>query len=413
MEILTIVSIVFLVLLAGFFSGFEMGLISCNKIKISHLVHHGNRRAKHVQKFLKQPEKFLGVTLIATNILLIVATVFATEISANFFKGAAKEALATSLILTPIVLIFGELLPKAVFRQYADRLTLTFIYILEAFYYLLFPFVFVATRIGVFVSNLFGSGKFQKSSYITREEIRLLIREEVETKDLFREDLNMAYKILDFKKTPVKAVMVPLIDVVASPAGATVTELANIVEKTHYSRLPIYEGRLDNIVGVVHMVDLMIDNQDLKVFEIMRVPYFVPETNSIEKVLNKMQENREFMAIVVDEYGGISGIVTLEDIIEEIVGEIEDEYDMHIENVFVREKDFFIVDGKLPLEKFNEETGLMILKDGVGTIAGFIMAISERIPGKGEKITYDGIQFEILEATNRSVERVKIKKVSA
>jgi magnesium and cobalt transporter len=280
---------------------------------------------------------------------------------------------------------------------------------LQAAYCVLFPLVSAASAVAQGISRLTTGRYTHKNPFVTREELELLIKESHESGVLKSDEREMIEEIFDFGETSVKEVMVPLIDVIAAPASARARDLTALVAETGHSRFPIYRDRVDEIVGTVSATDLVGIAPETPLNEIIRTPYIVPESASIEDVLKELQTNRKHIAIVVDEYGGVSGLLTLEDIIEQIVGDIEDEYDKEEEDEWEKRRDSILVDGKMRIEEFNDEFGQEIGAQGVDTIAGFIVKKLGRIPRTGELLSQGNLTFRIIEATDRRIESVEIK----
>lgn len=313
----------------GFFAGSEIGFISCNRIRMSSRADK-ERRAKIVMAFLDDPERFLSTTLVGVNISVVIASSVMTALVQRFIHKPGNDAFVATVILLPLVLIFGEMVPKVVYQRHADAMSLAASYPLRIASIILFPFVFLATKISGLISKIFVRGKGRKTPYVSREEIRLLMLDAAKRGIIDKGEMDMTSEIFDFGKTDVHSVMVPLKKVVSAPDSSTTKDVLGLVSKSNYSRIPIYSGRQDNIIGTVEMSDLVsedIEKKDLK--ELILPPYKVDEDMKLEDVLKDFQSNEENVAIVVNKHGRAIGIATIEDIVEEIFGEIEDEYDIN------------------------------------------------------------------------------------
>ena len=312
----------------AFFAGSETGMISTNRIRLTFLADRGDKRAKIIKNFMDNPETFLGTTLVGVNLSVIVASSVASGLVVQSLGGRDYAALVTTLIMLPLILIFGEIIPKAIFRQYADTLSLWSAYPLRVTATILFPLVWLATKLAALTSKVFVKDKVKKNPYVTREEFRLLLGETAKQRMLTRDEIKMAYEIFDFGRTTVCSVMVPLSNVISAPYQSRSEELAGLIAQSGFSRIPIYKDRPEDIVGTIQVSDLITEGTEQKnVPDLIREPYMVPEDKPIDDLLNELKTNQKNIAIVFNREGKAAGIATLEDVVEEIVGEIEDEYD--------------------------------------------------------------------------------------
>jgi len=318
--------ILFSLVMQGFFAGSEMAIISCDKIKISHRALSGDKRARYLEKLLERPEKLLGTTLVGVNIAVIVGSSVAAGLSSRIFKSPDLAAGVSTLIMLPLVLIFGQIIPMSFARKNSTSFSLSVSLPIKAAYYILFPFVFITGQLAGLFSKIIGGKRVKRSHYVTREELKLLIKEGMKKGVVDGDLTHMAYEIFDFGETDAEDIMIPLKDVVSAPKETTVERLAHLVSETGYSWIPVYSEWPDNIVGVVKATDLLTEDFTKSVVDVMRPCYLVRESDLLEDVLKKMQRDKINFAVVADTTGRLTGIVTLEDIIEEIVGEIEDEY---------------------------------------------------------------------------------------
>jgi CBS domain containing-hemolysin-like protein len=310
----------------AFFAGSEMGIISSNRIKISHRALQGDNRARHLEGLLENPEKLLGTTLVGVNIAVIVGSSMAASVASRFFKNAEVAVTISTLVMLPLVLIFGQILPMTFARKNSLLFSLAVTFPIKITYFILFPLVFIAGVVANLFSKFFGGRQTKKSHFVTREELKLLIKEGIKKGVADDIVMDMAYEIFDFGETDTGNIMVPLKNVVSASTEETVDGLIRIIVDTGYSWIPIYSEWPDNIVGVIKATDLLTEDLTKKALDIMRPCYLVKENELLEDVLKKMQQDKINFAIISDLTGRLTGIVTLEDIIEEIVGEIEDEY---------------------------------------------------------------------------------------
>jgi len=318
--------IVLSLVIQAFFAGSEMGIISSNRIKISHLVLQGDKRAAYLEKLLQHPERLLGTTLVGVNIAVIVGSSMAASIASKFFEDPETVAGISTLVMLPLVLIFGQILPMSFARKHSLPFSLKVSFPIKAAYYILFPLVFVAGEVAGLFSKIFGGKRQKKSHFVTRDEFKLLIKEGMKKGVVDDMVMDMAYEIFDFGETDAEDIMVPIEKVVSAPKGETVGGLMKTIVETGYSRIPIYSEKPGSIVGVVKATDLLVEEPSKKALDVMRPCYLIRDDELLEDILKKMQQDKVNFAIVSDSRGSLRGIVTLEDIIEEIVGEIEDEY---------------------------------------------------------------------------------------
>jgi CBS domain containing-hemolysin-like protein len=310
----------------AFFAASEMGIISSNRIKLSHRALQGDKRAGHLERLLENPEKLLGTTLVGVNIAVIVGSSIAAGMASKFFKNPEAAAAISTLIMLPLVLIFGQILPMTFARKNATPFSLAIAFPVKAAYFILFPLVFIAGKVANFFSKLFRGKRAKKSHFVTRDELKLLIKEGMKKGIADEMIMDMAYEIFDFGKTDAEDIMVPIHNVVSASKDETVDGVIRVIADTGYSWIPIYSEQPESIIGVVKATDLLTEDLAKKAMNVMRPCYLVREDDLLEDVLKKMQADKVNFAVVSDLKGKLVGIVTLEDIIEEIVGEIEDEY---------------------------------------------------------------------------------------
>jgi len=329
MSILAGIIIIIIALFSeAFFSGSETGIISTNKIKLSYLADKGDRRARIIKALMDNRERFLGTTLVGVNLSVIISSSVASILVGQSLEPGDYTPLITTLIMLPLILIFGEIIPKAIFRRYADTISLWAAYPLRIASTILFPIVWLATKISNLVSTAFIKRKTKKIPYVTREELRLLLGESAKQDLLTKDEVRMAYEIFDFGRTEIRSVMVPIISAISASDVSSREELSELIAQSGYSRIPIYKDSPENIIGTIQVSDLIKDdikNNDIK--GLIRSAYTVQEDRPIDEILEELKVNQKNIAIVTNKQNQTVGIATLEDIVEEIVGEIGDEYD--------------------------------------------------------------------------------------
>jgi len=393
---------------AAFFSGAETAFVSCNRIRIRHLAKGLNRNAQLAERLLAKPERVLATTLVGTNIFIVLGVVMAATYAGFLLRHyEGLGGVVATVVMTPVILIFSEAVPKAYFYRHADIITLRIVGIIRFFSYLFSPLVILSTFLTRRLMSLMGD-ESPKNPFVTRDELRVLMWESGRLGILEKHEQDMIHHIFKFRETPVRSVMVPLVSVDAIGVNQKIASALKVIGERGHSRIPVYEGRIDNIIAYVSVGDLLGKDLNTSIKKLMRPAFVVPETKSIADLLLDLKARGEHLAVVVDEYGGVSGIATLEDIVEEIVGEIEDEYDLPEGESAGEEPGGTLVDGSKDLDRVNEELGLSLPEGDYETLAGFVISIAGRIPRKGEKVRYEGITFEILESTDRAIQKIKV-----
>ncbi len=390
-----------------FFSAAEMAFIAANRLKLRHLAEEGHATAAAYLEAFRRPERTLSTAMMGVTISHIIASSAATFGLRPLLGGAAP--LLVTLVLTPLVLVFGEIIPKAVAREWATPLILRLYRLLTWSAVALAPFVVVSNGVVAWLLRAFGAHKADTRQFVSREELKALLAMEPGEADVTTQEAEMIDKIFDLGETTVREVMVPLVEVVMLPDTATPAEAVALIHQRGFSRIPVYRQRETNVVGVVAAMDLLSRGAEAATLdELMRQPYYVPETKRIDDLLREMQRARTHMAIVVDEYGGSTGIVTLEDILEEIVGEIQDEHDRPAAPVDRLPDGSYRVAARTNIDELNEALDWALPKQDYETVAGLVLATLGRIPRTGEEFQVRGYTITVLEADARHVVTVKI-----
>jgi putative hemolysin len=390
-----------------FFSAAEMAFIAANRLRLRHLAAEGHATATQYLESFRHPERVLSTAMMGVTIAHVLASAALTFALLPWLGGIAW--LVSTLVLTPIMLVFGEIIPKAVAREWATSLILVVYRPLTWAGYLLTPFVMLANTIVTAVLRAFGGPRVDTRSFVSREELKALLALEPGEASVSTQEAEMIDKIFDLGDTTVREVMVPLVDVVMLPDSATAADAMTLVQQRGFSRLPIYSQRETGVVGLVTAMDLLRRGGQVRgVTELMRPPTFVPETKRIDDLLREMQKGRNQLAVVVDEYGGATGIVTLEDIVEEIVGEIQDEHDRTPASVERLPDGSYWVAARTHIDELNEALDWTLPKRDYETIAGLVLTTLHRIPRTGEEFQIPGYTITVLEADRRRVAAVKI-----
>jgi putative hemolysin len=396
-------------LLEGFFSGSEMAMVASSRIELRRKAEAGHPGAALVLSLMEQPERVLGTCLIGTNLCVVTAATLATAFAAS--QGSGEPALLASLLLTPLVLILAEMVPKTIYEHHADLLAPIVARPLSWAAVLFTPGLWVVEACNSVMLRLAREEQGSPEGGVSREELRLLMDSEQQG-SIDDDEREMIRKVLEFSDISVREAMVPLIEVKAVPRGATVRDVAQRMVVTGYSRLPVFDGRIDNITGVaVHRDLLFAEELDAPVASVQRKVPYVPETKGLEELFAELRQSRQRFAVVVDEYGGATGIITAEDILEEIVGEIEDEFDRDSVNIQRLDDRRWLCDGRAELEHLEEAAGLCLPEGDYETVAGFLLARLGHIPIVGERVVHNGWRLTVSKATDRAIQEITVMKL--
>jgi putative hemolysin len=372
-------------LLSAFFSAAEMAFIAANRVRLRHMAEQGSRVARGYMDAFQQPERLLSTAMMGVTIAHVTASAVTTALLLPWF--GRQSPLWATVILTPIMLVFGEIVPKALTQQRATAIALRVFDLLRVAAWLLAPLVWAANAI---VGGLLASLGYRerKDPFVSRDDLRLLFQvEPTGATDVKEAEREMIEGIFDLGETAVREVMVPLVDVVAVPEEADVAEAIARIQESGHSRLSVYRERVDHMIGVITALDIL--------------------ARGAEE--SEMQRQRIQMAVVVDEYGGSEGIVTVEDIVEEIVGEIQDERDRQSSVLTPLPDGSYLVAGRLVIDELNETLGWKLPKQEYETVAGLILSQLGRIPRPGEVVTLDGYELSVVDADERRILKVKVR----
>ncbi len=407
--LLAAAAIAICVLFEGFFSGSEMAIVAADRLKLRSRAEQGHAGAQLVLSLLERPERVLGTCLIGTNLCVVTAATIATAFAASL--DLPEPALVASLLLTPVVLILAEMVPKSIYEHHADHLAPIVARPLSWAAVLFTPGLLVVGAFNRVMLHMAREHEGVPDQGVSREDLRLLVDSEQQG-SIDEDEREMIRKVLEFSDITVREAMVPLIEVKAVPQAATVRETAQRMVVTGLSRLPVFDGRIDNITGVVAHRDLLFaDKLDEPVTQAMRKVPYVPETKGLEELFAELRRDRQRFAVVVDEYGGATGIITTEDILEEIVGEIEDEFDRGSVNIQRIDDRSWLCDGRAELEQVEEVVGLELPEGDYETIAGFMLARLGHIPKLGERVVWGGWRFTVSKASDRAIREVTLLRL--
>lgn len=406
-----IVSLAVLFLLSAFFSGSETAYLAVSRAKIRKLAKDGDPRAQVLLHLIEHPNRVIVTILVGNNLVNITAASLATSLAIEAF-GSKGIGIATGVV-TLIVLIFGEITPKSYSATNAEKVALFVARPIYLLMKLLAPLVLLLSKFAKLLVKSFG-GEVKLGPFITEEELKMLVEVGEEVGAIEKEEKEMISGIFEFGDTDVKEIMVPRIDMKCIEAGESIETARKLILETGHSRIPVYEGSIDNIIGILYAKDLLkyLNSKGAKpksLREIIRPAYFVPETKKLDDLLREFQQNRVQIAIVVDEYGGTAGMVTLEDILEEIVGEIKDEYDIAEEEPLERiDEKQAIVDARMSIHDVNEALDINLPEEEFDTIGGLVFNTIGRIPSPGDEVEIDGVKLRVEKMRGRRIMKVRV-----
>jgi len=402
--------IVALILVNGFFAAAEIALVSARRARLRSAANKGDVKAKRVLQLQEDPGKFLATVQVAITIVGTLAGVLggATVIEELEARLAAPISGVTKTVAIGLValaisflsLLFGELFPKMLALHHPERFAMRVARPVHLFYLALLPVIKLLTGASRGLLNLFGFKEEARAPFVTEEEIKHLVSEGSRLGIFEKGEEKMIHSIFEFSDTPVRKAMTPRTDMVAVELGTPRERLLQFVAEEGYSRIPVYREDLDHIVGIIHTKDIinLLLNSELVILEdILRPPYFVPDSRKVQELLVDFQKKRIHMAVVLDEFGGTAGLITLEDIIEEIVGEIQDEYDVELDEVSWLDEKRATVAARIRPEKFNQVFGASFPAEDYETLGGLLIDELGRIPSVDEKFSYLGFDFTVKE----------------
>ena len=401
-------------ILCGMASAAETAFTSVSRIKLKNLVEEGDQKAIEVERLLAQPNTFLTTILIVNNVAVIIASSMATVLALRF--SATFGELISTVLISLVVLIFCEITPKTAAVQNPLRWARAFVGPVKAVAWILHPLVSSLGAITSFFVRIMGGQMVHRGPFVTEEELRLLVTVGEEEGVLEEEETEMIHSIFSFADTRVREVMIPRIDMVTLPSTATVTEAVDVALQGGFSRIPVYEESvgIDEIIGILYTKDMLKQlregHDDFPIRDLVRPAYFVPETKKLDDLLREIRQKRVHMVIVVDEYGSVAGLVTIEDLVEEIVGDIKDEYDRE-ENLFEKiNEDEYIFDAKISIYDFNEMMGTHLDDADYETLGGFAYAQLDKIPNVGDTVTFENMTFTVLATRGRRITKIRVQR---
>ncbi len=413
----TVLALFGLLMLKGFFSGSEIALVNADKLKLHHKARQGHKGAKLVLELFKTPDVLLGTTLVGTNISTVALTTIGTlSMIQNFGHNGEFYAF---LILTPLLLVLGEIVPKSVYQQKSDVLAPIVIYPLRTFSWLFMPIVFIFSRIARLVARIVGGGKTEQNVFITREQVRTVVEMSGRGTNVDVFDRERIKRAIRFADTTVGEAMIPVAELTAINDQINTPEAVRLVLLHGYNRLPVYKTNITNVVGIVTLStwDLMADDiQEKPLKTLIKPAFYVSPMQTIDELLPILRLREDHMAVVVDEFGSAVGIITMEDILEEVVGEIDVGYDFE-EYMPKRSRsskkigeDAWLMDARIPISEANEVLGINLAASEAHTLGGLMVARLRHIPKQGESVIESGYLFTVEQVTDRAVSKVKVER---
>lgn len=409
-NVIRLLILLLFIVLSGVFSSMETALITMNQMRLRTLMDEGNRRAIILSKVLDRRSKMLSAILIANNVVNLSASSLATTLAMDLW-GNAFVSVATG-ILTIVVLIFGEISPKNLATQYAEKMSLFYAPITMAMMTVLTPVIIVINFFGNGVIRLLGADPDSKPESITESELRTIVNVSQEEGVIEKEEQIMINNVVDFGDSLARDVMIPRIDVIAIPTDVTYSELIKTFRENMFTRMPVYDESTDNIIGIINVKDLLLIEAP-KAFDVkkyMREAYFTYEFKHTSELFMEMRQNSVGLAIVLDEYGATAGLVTLEDLLEEIVGEIRDEYDAdELNHVQKLDERTYRIDGATKLDDLNDLLELSLESEDYDSLGGLIIGQLDHLPDEGETVMYKDIRLTVEALDKNRIEWVRME----
>lgn len=416
--VLLIFLVILLLFLKGFFSGSEIAMVNSDKIKLTAKANMGNRGARAALDFFKTPDTMLGTTLVGTNVVTVALTTLLTIVFIRLF--GENGDLVSYLVLTPLLLIFGEIVPKSIFQQKSDQVVSYAVYPLRVFSWVFYPVIFIFSRFARLFARLLGAGKIEQNFFMTREQVRSMIEMTEKTSSVNVFDRARIRRVIRFADTTVGEAMIPIAEVTAINHNRSILRAIATVRRMGFNRIPVYRNNTNNIIGIVTLTtwDLM----DKKLAEknlddLIKPAYYVLQYQTIDELLPVLRQREDRMAVVVDEFGSAVGIITMEDIVEEVVGDIDVGYDFDeylprrkkgIEEI---KKDAYLVDSRMSIFDLNEHLDVGLNSRFVHTIGGLVMNSLGHIPEVGESIVEHGYRFIVEKRTEKGIELLRVEKI--
>lgn len=412
-EITMFIILVILLLMSSFFSSAETAFTTVNKIKIRSLAEGGNKRALVVEKIIDNQAKMLSAILIGNNLVNIISSALSTLLAQRMF-GEYAISFATG-VLTLFILIFGEITPKTLATLNALKLSLVYANIINLLMILLTPFIYIINSLSLNLMKLLGVNPNKKTISITENELRTIVDVSHEEGVIEKEERQMINNVFDFGDAIASDVMIPKVDMTMADINSTYDEIINIFREEKFTRIPIYQDSTDNVIGIINMKDLLLynNNQIFDVRNYLRSAFYTYESKKLSVLMMEMKKTSVNIVIVLDEYGVTSGLITLEDLLEEIVGEIHDEYDLDEEDsIKMISPAKYVVEGHTKINDINDRLNIELSSEEYDSIGGLIIEKLDRFPNVGDQVTIGTIKIKVLTMTKMRIDEVEITLTS-
>src|SRR3989338_816862 len=412
--LIIILCLIFIALL----SSSEVAFIAFNRIRIRHLIEKGSSSAETAQKIRDQHDRLFSAVILSGNLFTVLATSVGTALALKFF-GEEYGIIISTIIMTFLTVVFGELGPKTFAVTHAEKVALFMAKPMEMYIKLISPLAWIFNKLSSLIIRFFGGEIKPTPQFLTEEEMKAMISIGEEEGTLEKEEKEMLHKVFEFGDKKVSEAMVPRTEIVAVPEDAVVADVLELLTTEGYSRFPVIKETVDNIIGILYVKDILIKMAkeeiapDTSIATLIRDAYYIPESKMVTELLDEMQKHKFQIAIIVDEHGGTAGIITLEDIMEEIVGGLQDEFEA-IEaekEVEIVDERTLVVSGFTGIDDFNELVGVDLKSEEFNTIGGLLFGLFGHLPKVGEQLKYHGLRFLILDMDGKKIDKVKITKL--
>lgn len=402
--------LVILILLSAFFSSAETSLTTANRIRIMNLAEEGSKRAAIMLKVIDDSGKMLSAILIGNNIVNILASSLATVLATRLL-GNKGVGIATG-VLTLLILVFGEITPKTLATIYSEKIGLLYAPVIYYLMIVLTPVIFIVNKLSLGFLKILRVDPNDKNDAMTENELRTIVNVSHEDGVIESEERQMIYNVFDFGDSLAKDIMVPRVDMIFAHVDATREELIEIFKREKFTRLPVYEESTDDVIGILNIKDLLLyeNGMEFHVRDILRGAYFTYEYKKTSELMIDMKQDSNNLAIVLDEYGATAGLITLEDLLEEIVGEIRDEYDEDEKDLIrMLSENEYLIEGSMKLDDVNDALGLSFSSEDYDSIGGLIIELLDRLPEEHEAvITEEGIRLEVETIDKNRIDTVRL-----
>ena len=401
--------LILLLLMSAFFSSAETALTTVNKIRVRTLAENGDKQAEYVLKIIEDPSKMLSAILIGNNVVNLyassLATVLATHIWGNKIVGIATG------VLTLLILIFGEITPKTVATIQAERIAFRFAKIIYYIMTVLTPVIFVVNQLSFLVLKLLRVDVKAKGESITEDELRTIVEVSHEEGVIESEEKKMINNVFDFGDAVARDVMLPKVNMTFVDVDATYDELMEVFRSEKYTRFPVYEETTDNVIGILNVKDILLagEREQFSVRDYLRAPYYTYEFKKVSELMVEMKKANVNIIIVLDEYGATAGLITLEDMLEEIVGDIRDEYDEDEENELVEiAANEYVVEGSMKLDDLNDRLELKLESEDYDSVGGLVIGLLDHLPEEGEDVVFDNVRLVVDRVEKNRIDRIHL-----